>query len=272
MREHVLQPGHILTGALFSEPMRVETVRAHGVGVWEVGLMGMQSERFRKVTLTSRDFVALTIQESLPTYAGDVRLLRLGLQAYMLGIAHEIFTQRIPHTVDFQIDGAAFALYQDVTRFVKRQSARAAAQSDDPRARAVGFLMALYQRRLASSTYAMRRSLQNRASRLTEGLQRAQTLARQAPPVLPDPEELEEMEEGERDRLERPLEAITLAGSAAQVHEEGAPLSWRPSADAVAGHGAPLSWRPSADAVAGHGGEAGAAQGPSPYRGFLRRP
>jgi acyl-CoA synthetase (NDP forming)/RimJ/RimL family protein N-acetyltransferase len=34
---------------------------------------------------------------------------------------------------------------------------------------------------------------------------------------------------------------------------EGAPLSWRPSADAVAGNGAPLSWRPSADAVAGEG-------------------
>src|SRR2546430_2248689 len=39
MREHVVQPGHILTGTLFSEPMRVETVRAHGPGVWEVGLV-----------------------------------------------------------------------------------------------------------------------------------------------------------------------------------------------------------------------------------------
>jgi len=88
------------------------------------------------------------------------------------------------------------------------------------RARAVGFLMALHQRRRASSTYTVRHSLQNRASRLTEGLQRAQTLARQAPPVLPDPEELEEMEEGERDRLQEPLRAVTLAGNAEQVHEE----------------------------------------------------
>ena len=47
MREHALQPGHILTGTLFSEPMRVETVRAHGAGVWEVGLVGIQSERFK---------------------------------------------------------------------------------------------------------------------------------------------------------------------------------------------------------------------------------
>lgn len=134
--------------------------------------------------------------------------------------AEPIFTKRIPHTVDFQIDGAEFDLYRAVTRFVKRESARAAAEGEDPRARAIGFLMSLYQRRLASSTYAMRRSLENRARRLEEGLKRAQDLARQAPPDLPDPEELEEMEESERERLEAMLEAITLAGSADQVRQE----------------------------------------------------
>ena len=138
--------------------------------------------------------------------------------------AEKIFTKRIPHTVDFQFDGPEFELYKDVTRFVKRQSAKAAAQGDDPRARAVGFLMSLYQRRLASSTFAMRRSLENRIRRLEEGLKRAQELARQAPPDLPDPEELEEMEDFERERLEEMLEAITLAGNADQVREEIAEL------------------------------------------------
>jgi SNF2 family DNA or RNA helicase len=132
--------------------------------------------------------------------------------------AKPIFTKRIPHTVDFAIDGAEFDLYRDVTRFVKRESARAAAEGEDPRARAIGFLMSLYQRRLASSTRAMRRSLETRARRLEEGLKRAQDLARQAPPDLPDPEELEEMEDSER--LEAMLEAITLAGSADQVRHE----------------------------------------------------
>src|SRR6185503_18962476 len=134
--------------------------------------------------------------------------------------AEPIFTKRIPHTVDFQIDGAEFELYREVTRFVKRESARAAAEGEDPRARAIGFLMSLYQRRLASSTFAMRRSLENRARRLEEGVKRAQDLARQAPPDLPDPEELEEMEESERDRLEALLEAVTLAGSADAVRNE----------------------------------------------------
>ena len=453
----VIQEGQILTGPLFSEPMRVETVRSNGTNVWVVGLVGQRSEQFRRVTLTSDDVSNLTIADAALSYDGDGRLLRIGLQAYSLGIAYEfdpyfglsisrvdplphqleavydhllklpsvrflladdagagktimagllvrelklrgliervlvvcpanlsfqwqrelkekfdekflvlkgsdirdqfgvnqwmeqqqiitsldlakrtdvlpglrqvhwdlvivdeahrmsardeshksqryrlgellrdstdhvllltatphkgdpqnftlflqlldrdayadvksiqeamnrrrapfylrrtkeamvyfpelqadgtwtakpVFTKRIPRTADFAIDGPEFDLYQKITRFVKRQSARAAAESDDPRARAVGFLMSLYQRRLASSTYAMRRSLENRARRLEVGLKRAQELLRTAPPDLPDLEELEELEDAERERLERMLEAITLAGNADQVREE----------------------------------------------------
>src|SRR5262249_19129692 len=43
--------------------------------------------------------------------------------------ARKIFTERIPKTADFQIDGSEFELYRDVTRFVKMQSARAAANT-----------------------------------------------------------------------------------------------------------------------------------------------
>lgn len=452
-----IRDGQILTGPLFSEPMRVETVRANGSGSWVAGLVGTQTERFRRVALSTDDIAGLTITGSTLSYDGDGRILRLGLEAHALGIAHEfdpyfglsisrvdplphqleavyghllklstvrflladdagagktimagllvrelmlrglaerilvvcpanlafqwqrelrekfdekflvlkgsdirdqfgvnqwmehkrvitsldlakrdeilpglrqvhwdlviideahrmsardethkslryklgeilrdsadhillltatphkgdpknftlflqlldqdayadvksireamdrrrapfylrrtkeamvyfperqpngewnarpVFTRRIPQTVDFKIDGAEHELYREITRFVKRQSVRAAAQGDDPRARAVGFLMALYQRRLASSTHAMRRSLENRAKRLEDGLQRAQTLVQTAPPSIPDPEEIEEMEDAERERLEALLDAITLAGNAEQVREE----------------------------------------------------
>ena len=134
--------------------------------------------------------------------------------------AKPVFTKRIPQTAEFSIDGAEYELYQSVTRFVKRQSRRAAAEGDNPRARAVGFLMSLYQRRLASSTHAMRCSLENRAKRLEDGLTKAHELVRTAPPSLPDPEELEELEDAEREKIERVLEAITLAGNAEQVREE----------------------------------------------------
>ena len=449
--------GQILTGNLFSEPMRVETVRPNGVASWVAGLVGMQSERFRSVTLSASDIAGLTIADHDLSYDGDGRMLRLGLEAHALGIAHEfdpyfglsisrvdplphqleavyehllklstvrflladdagagktimagllvrelmlrglaerilvvcpanlafqwqrelrekfderflilkgsdirdqfgvnqwmeqrrvitsldlakrdeilpglrqahwdlviideahrmswsppakktaryalgellrdsadhillltatphkgdpenftlflqlldqdayadvksireamdrrrapfylrrtkeamvyfpelqpdgewnarpVFTKRIPQTVAFKIDDEEWELYRQISRFVKRQSARAAAKGDDPRARAIRFLMALYQRRLASSAHAMRRSLENRARRLEEGLKRAHTLVQMAPPTLPDPEEIEEMEDAERERLEAILDAITLTGNAEQVREE----------------------------------------------------
>ena len=457
----LIREGQVLTGPLFSEPMRVETVRANGADSVEAGLVGQRTEQFRRVTLTSDDVANLTITDSSLSYDGDGRLLRLGLQAYTLGIAYEfdpyfglsisrvdplphqleavyehllklpslrflladdagagktimagllvrelklrglaervlvvcpsnltfqwqrelrekfderflvikggdvrdqfgvnqwldqkqvitsldlakredilsglrqvhwdlvvvdeahrmsardethksqryrlgeilrdsadnvllltatphkgdphnftlflqlldrdayadvksireamerkrapfylrrtkeamvyfperqpdgawasrpVFTKRITHTADFSIDGAELDLYQKVTRFVKRQSARAAAQGDDRRARAVGFLMSLYQRRLASSAYAMGRSLENRAKRLEDGLQQAEDLARTAPPDLPDLEDIEELEDTERERLERMLEAVTLAGNAGEVRKEVAEL------------------------------------------------
>ena len=103
---------------------------------------------------------------------------------------------------------------------MKRQSMWAYQLGDDRRARAVGFLMALYQRRLASSTHAMVRSLENRVRRLDTGLQQAQDLASQAPPDLPDLEDLEEMDDADRERLERLLDAVTLAGNADEVRRE----------------------------------------------------
>jgi len=81
--------GQVLTGSLFNEPMRVETVQGNGPESWVVGLVGTQSERFRKVTLTAEDIGRLTIIDARYSFGGDGRLLRLALQAYALGIAYE---------------------------------------------------------------------------------------------------------------------------------------------------------------------------------------
>jgi len=84
-----LRQGQVLIGPLFSEPMRVETVTAHGTGAWSLGLVGQNTEQFRKVTLTAEQIAALTVRDITPTYSGDASLLRLGIQAYALGIAFE---------------------------------------------------------------------------------------------------------------------------------------------------------------------------------------
>ncbi|MCS6896367.1 MAG: hypothetical protein NZM29_00195, partial [Nitrospira sp.] len=84
-----IKEGQILSGSLFSEPMRVETVRPGGTDTWVVGLVGTHTERFRSVTLSLADIKTLRIHDPALTYAGNGNLLRLGLQAYMLGIAYE---------------------------------------------------------------------------------------------------------------------------------------------------------------------------------------
>ena len=84
-----MQPGRILTGPLFSEPMRIETVQAGGSETWVVGLVGLQSEHFRRVTLSAEDLERLCFQDAACSYDGDGRLLRLGVEAYSLGISYE---------------------------------------------------------------------------------------------------------------------------------------------------------------------------------------
>jgi superfamily II DNA or RNA helicase len=75
------------------------------------------------------------------------------------GIVKALFTKRIVHTTPFQISDEELDLYDQLTRYVEDQSIKAA-REDSARARAVGFTMAMLQRRFASSIYAVRRTLE----------------------------------------------------------------------------------------------------------------
>jgi len=74
-----LSVGRILIGPLFNEPMRLETVQLNGAAGWIVGLVGTNSERFRKVTITAEDLEHLTILDPRHSFNGDGRLLRLAI-------------------------------------------------------------------------------------------------------------------------------------------------------------------------------------------------
>ena len=88
-RTEPIQAGQILTGPQFNESMRVLTVGSAGAGFRSLGLVGQQTRRFRQVTLSADDIARLTITDPAPSFDGDGHLLRLGLQAHALGIAHE---------------------------------------------------------------------------------------------------------------------------------------------------------------------------------------
>ncbi len=66
-----LKAGQILSGSLFSEPMRVETIRQGGNDTWVVGLVGVQTERFRSVTLSSEQFKTPRVHGATCNYKGD---------------------------------------------------------------------------------------------------------------------------------------------------------------------------------------------------------
>src|SRR5437870_187958 len=74
------------------------------------------------------------------------------------GNVQKLFTKREVRTAAFDLDGAELDFYDELTRYVEDQS-MAAASDESARGRAVGFTMALLQRRMASSVYAVRSSL-----------------------------------------------------------------------------------------------------------------
>lgn len=75
------------------------------------------------------------------------------------GEVKTLFTKRIVQSTEFQIDAEEWEFYDALTHYVEEQSARAAAD-ESARGRALGFTMALLQRRFASSIYAVRRTLE----------------------------------------------------------------------------------------------------------------
>ncbi len=80
------------------------------------------------------------------------------------GEVHKLFTKREVRTAAFDLDGEELEFYDELTRYVEDQSMAAAGQ-ESARARAVGFTMAMLQRRMASSVYAVRRSLERMRAR-----------------------------------------------------------------------------------------------------------
>ena len=130
----------------------------------------------------------------------------------------KLFTNRKVETIDFQIDSDELDFYDALTRYVDDQSIKASAD-DSARGRALGFTMAMLQRRFASSVYAVRRSLermQDKRQRILddpEGYRQEQIHKR-----LPD--DFDELPEDEQDRIVSDLEAVVASVNPHDLREE----------------------------------------------------
>lgn len=106
-------------------------------------------------------------QRSAPFYLRRVKEALVSFPDPETGVIKSLFTKRIVKTIGFQIQDEEMAFYLDLTGYVEDQSIRAAADGS-ARGRAVGFTMAMLQRRFSSSLYAVRRSLERMKARREE--------------------------------------------------------------------------------------------------------
>ncbi|RLF39230.1 MAG: helicase, partial [Thermoplasmata archaeon] len=124
-----------------------------------------------------------------------------------------IFTRRFPMTLKFNLSDEEIDLYNEVSRYVVHQYNRALRQD---KKRNVAFALVILQRRMASSTYALLRSLERRKERLEKIL-----TGQEEPKELKiDFEELEDLEESERWKKEEEWEGVTLAKDPEELRGE----------------------------------------------------
>ena len=125
------------------------------------------------------------------------------------GHVHKLFTKRDVKTVEFDLDGDEFDFYEDLTRYVEDQSIRAASE-DSARGRAIGFTMAMLQRRMASTIYAVRRSLERMRDKRQKILDdpeayRKQQIEKQIP------DDFDELPEDEQEEIIAQLEDVVAS-------------------------------------------------------------
>lgn len=132
------------------------------------------------------------------------------------GISQAVFRKREVRTTAFDLLPDELEFYLELTDYVYAQSARAAADNS-ARGRALGFTMAMYQRRFASSLHAVVRSLERRRKKL-----QSLVMNPQAPPAAPEisPEDIEELDDEEAERAVERLEAASLPADRTWATEE----------------------------------------------------
>ncbi len=125
-----------------------------------------------------------------------------------------LFPPRYVHTVLFRLSPEEMAFYEALTRYVQEEFNRAL----DAERRNVQFALMLLQRRLASSLYAARRSLERRKEKLQKLLEKGEFLWERGEI---DEEELEDLPEAERwQKEEELLEKLTAARTLEELREE----------------------------------------------------
>ena len=134
------------------------------------------------------------------------------------GQVKKLFTKRVVQTVRFQIDNDEGDFYDVLSRYVEDQSIRAQA-ANATTGRAIGFMMAMLQRRLASSVYAARRSLERMREKRQKILDDPQA-HRQEQIAKKLPEDYEDLTDEEQQEIWANLEEVVASVDPAALRED----------------------------------------------------
>lgn len=125
------------------------------------------------------------------------------------GTVKTLFTKRNVQTSEFKIDDDEWDFYDALTRYVEDQSIKAS-EDDSARGRALGFTMAMLQRRFASSIYAVRRSLE-RMKEKREKILADPEAYRQEQMLKKVPDDFEDLPEDEQQYIMAQLEEVVAS-------------------------------------------------------------
>jgi superfamily II DNA or RNA helicase len=162
-------------------------------------------------------------QNEAPFYLRRIKEALVTFPDPETGKVKRLFTKRKVSTADFQLDGEELDFYDALTRYVEDQSILASAE-DSARGRAVGFTMAMLQRRMASTVYAVRRSLERMKDRREQILSdpdahRKEQIERKLP------EDFEDLTEEEQQDIVAQLEDVVADVDPAALRDEIAKLA-----------------------------------------------
>ena len=127
-----------------------------------------------------------------------------------------MFPEKNIEALGVEMSAAERKLYDDVTEYI-REYYNLARQEEN---QAAGFTMVIYQKRLVSSIYAIRKSLENRMRAIqNEGT--GEELSNEVQALIPQYRtEPETLTDAERNRIEKALETVTATQNPEQVQAE----------------------------------------------------
>jgi len=155
---------------------------------------------------------------SAPFYLRRVKEALVSFPDPDTGKAKSLFTKRNVKSVDFKIADDEWDFYNDLTRFVEDMSAKVSGDNS-PQARAVGFTMAMLQRRFASSLYAAKRSLERMKAKREEILTDPEAY-RKKRIESKLPENYEDLPDDEQNTLMEQLEASVVSVDPGDLKKE----------------------------------------------------